>query len=430
MLKSFTKLSFLTVLLLILLSHQQNAHAFVNYTNHPDLTKAMEFNLATNYGNREKADSAKAEFYYLRYLEDVNDSFQRARVYSHIGRMWATGFNHYKGEKRDINKAREYSRKVLECEPERIGTCTIVARNLLTTLENPLGIERMKARVAMYEWLSKLDKETIQKNFLPERPPLKKDELKKKRRFQRDPNVPTPQDLKGLSSLIDSLKEGAIYNAAVCDAMSMKVPEQGFMYILEHLPEDAPEKKMVREIMQKRVDRIADNGMRDLFKNFTADINNASFIYDSNEIIVNHRFIPHIDFAKKNNTPFIYDFQTGKFIQTPLEDKFDNEKLYNHLEKLGKGDIAWNGNLLTTRKATLSTAPQEAKHPLKIVKGKFSNSYKLPDEVSLPYTMIVCNKEGKYFLSQILEITPDGITIFSRDLSTAELPRYILKEKE
>ena len=68
----------------------QNAFALRNYNNNPDLAKAMEFDLEMNGGDIKKADRSKAEFHYLRYLEEIqdpNESFQRARVYCQLGAM-------------------------------------------------------------------------------------------------------------------------------------------------------------------------------------------------------------------------------------------------------------------------------------------------------------------------------------------------------
>ncbi|HUT30910.1 MAG TPA: hypothetical protein VMX13_14045 [Sedimentisphaerales bacterium] len=146
------------VLLSVFFSPSSPIYALVNYDRNPDLTQAMEHDPQTNRGDRENADRPKAEYYYLRYLEDANQSFQRARVYFLLAGMYSTSFNREKGEKRDLKKAREYYRKVLEEEPDRIGRCTIVARNMLASLETmgEPSFERVKARMAMYEWLSQM----------------------------------------------------------------------------------------------------------------------------------------------------------------------------------------------------------------------------------------------------------------------------------
>ena len=237
-----------------------SALGIVNYDNHPDLLKAMEFDGGTNGADMEKADRSKAEYYYLRYLEDVNESFQKAAVYERLGELYSVGYNLTKGEKRDREKARDYYEKLLECEPERIGRNTIVARNMLCTMGKPSGIEWVKARIDMYNWLSQIDEKKIKENFLPKRPPIIKypdpnstsgaDNQEPQIIYPRDSNEPSAQSLALLRSLIEGLKETAVYNASY-DAMYSENPEEAFIYIFENLPPDAPERKTAERIYKK-----------------------------------------------------------------------------------------------------------------------------------------------------------------------------------
>src|SRR6056297_3105765 len=87
-------LSFCIVLSVAALSES----LIVNYDNNPDLQKAMEYDLSMNkkrfikpdgtvdqrlYDSYvENADQKLAEKYYLKYLKDINEPFQRARVYA------------------------------------------------------------------------------------------------------------------------------------------------------------------------------------------------------------------------------------------------------------------------------------------------------------------------------------------------------------
>ncbi len=50
--------------------------------------------------------------------------------------------------------------------------------------------------------------------------------------------------------MIENLKEGGVYHACY-DAIAIEETEQAFTYILENLPPNAPEKKMIKEIMQE-----------------------------------------------------------------------------------------------------------------------------------------------------------------------------------
>lgn len=156
----------ITVLLLVLSCDCRvwASLALMNYDNDPNMAKAMEYDLA--FCDYNQADRVKAEKYYLKYLKDVNESFQKVRVYDHIGALYATGFDMRKGERADYDKARYYFRKVLELEPERIAYPTIRARTMLASMEGQTA-ERVKARLDVYEWLLPIDEEKIEKNWLP-----------------------------------------------------------------------------------------------------------------------------------------------------------------------------------------------------------------------------------------------------------------------
>jgi tetratricopeptide (TPR) repeat protein len=269
----------LTLALFIFLAASRYAYGLKNYDNHPDLAKAMKYDSEKNGGDRKKADRRKAEYHYLRYLEDAKDSFQRAKVYCQLGSMYAVSFNREKGEKRNYAKARKYYRKVLELEPERIDACIIEARSMLVAFDNPYGFEQLKARLALYKWLSGINEKKLKEKWLPMRPPsrtapevesITNDKGQVVARITRkppsDPNVPPPQIVIGLMNLIKDVKYGAIYNAAHWDIISMPVPEKGWAYILEHLPDDAPERKIVEEAIRKKKDRIADTALHEMPK--------------------------------------------------------------------------------------------------------------------------------------------------------------------
>lgn len=137
-----------------------------NYDNDPNMAKAMQYDLGENHHDYDKADRAKAEKYYLEYLKNVQESFQKARVYARLGALYATGFDVRKGEKPDYDKARIYFKKALELEPERIDYTTIQARTMLASMHE-LGSDRVKARMEVYEWLKSIDEEKINQLWLP-----------------------------------------------------------------------------------------------------------------------------------------------------------------------------------------------------------------------------------------------------------------------
>jgi len=159
-----------SAVMLVCLCWQASASlSLQNYDNHPDLAKAMEYDLEQNHSDYDKGDRALAEKYYLAYLEDANDSFQKARVYGQLGVMYATSINLQKGDKPDLGKSRAYFRKVLEIEPERIGWATIRARTMLASMEET-ELARIRGRMDVYEWVRSIDEEKIKRLWLPLRP--------------------------------------------------------------------------------------------------------------------------------------------------------------------------------------------------------------------------------------------------------------------
>jgi hypothetical protein len=136
------------------------------------------------------------------------------------------------------------------------------------------------------------------------------------------------------------------------------------------------------------------------------------------------RFIPKVDLALKKNKPFVLSISEGKLLN-PLN-KPESEESNNFLKKIGKGDIAWDGTVVATRGSKVLTIKQEFKRPLKLTKGKWTGSYKLPDKVQLPYSMLVVTNERVNFLMIIRKIESDGITISYRQLN----PDYLSQHKQ
>lgn len=225
------------------------AFTLVNYENDPDLAKAMEYDLEMNRGDLTKYNRQEAERYYLKYLEKAKDGFQIARVYCQLGAMYAVAFDAQSGEKSDIEKARKYYKKVLETEPERIGRPTIVARNMLASML-PCDLNRIKARIEVYKWVDGITEEHLREKSLPRRPvPADVNEIGQEQfRYYFESEI-------GLNNLIDALKEPNVYNAC-CDSKALDSPEEGFMYILEHLPENASEKEIVREFIAREQEAV------------------------------------------------------------------------------------------------------------------------------------------------------------------------------
>jgi len=158
----------------------------VNYDNHPDLKKAKEYDLTVDPKrirrpdgsfDRElydsyvaKANRELAEQHYLAYLQDVDESFQRAAVYARLGDLFAGATSAHVATTFDRDKARTYYRKALEAEPERIGWATLQARGFFATDANT-DEQRFASYMDYYQWLLSIDEKTLKEKALPTRPP-------------------------------------------------------------------------------------------------------------------------------------------------------------------------------------------------------------------------------------------------------------------
>jgi len=438
--KNLLSVEFKVVLCFFLLTtFSTPVYALVNYNDHPDLAKAMQYDAETNGGNMNKADRGKAVHFYKRYLKDVNESFQKARVYCQLGAMHAVSFNEKKGEKRNLKKAREYYKKVIELEPNRIGRPTLVARNILTTLNHKPFYGWVKARTNFYNWLASIDDDSLKKNYLPLRPPGKKVNIT---RIIPDPNSETgyrietstrvekrePEEaisdskIIGIKNLISSLKESSVYNATY-DAKAMDNPHKGFKYILEHLPSDAPERAIVQDVIKKIADPSINRDLKMLLDTFHVPKNEDTNKPDEKNII-KKRVIYNLNYANRNNLPFVFDLKSGELVEKKMVERLDTKTSYKSLLDLGKGDIAWNGNLITVRDANLYGITADPKNKLKIEKGQYTDTYILQDGFILPYTLFARNKEEMYYRVSIIETKPRYIVVLYQQTGKSKAMLY------
>lgn len=133
-------------------------------------------------------------------------------------------------------------------------------------------------------------------------------------------------------------------------------------------------------------------------------------------------FIPKASIALILERGFVLDFASGKLLNPAA--KVDSEQVHKNLLKLGKGDIAWDGSLLSVRKAKVLTVRQESHRPLKSTLGRWCNSDRLPDKVDLPYSLLVVTNEDVDYLISILEIKYVGIKIKYKKLTAEEAKSY------
>jgi len=133
-------------------------------------------------------------------------------------------------------------------------------------------------------------------------------------------------------------------------------------------------------------------------------------------------FIPNVGIALEKGEAFILGLADSKLVNP--QNKPESEESNKFLTELGKGDIAWDGSVIATRGAKVLTIKQESKHPMKLTKGKWTGSYKLPEKVELPYSMLVVTDEGVNYLMVIRKIESGGITVSYRQLNPDESSRY------
>lgn len=144
---------------------------------------------------------------------------------------------------------------------------------------------------------------------------------------------------------------------------------------------------------------------------------------DSNVGTTSHKtFIPNAIIALNHRNPVIFDLSVGILLYTP--ERLGSKELDSALFKIGKGDIAWDGSLLTLRKSKAFSISKES-HRLLICKSEeLYNSYKLPENLYLPYSLLVVTNEVVNFLVTISKIEPEGIWITYKRLCSDEANRY------
>jgi hypothetical protein len=380
----------------------------INFDNDPDLTQAIYYDLERNGGISKQADRELAEKFYLSYLkrEDINSS-QRARIYSQLGVLYTTASNLEKGEKADYKKAKSYFEKCLKIEPERIGYETLRARSMLPAVSNISGMERLKERVEFYEYLTTIDESQIRNNWLPipEHKFEKEDDPvieQMRAALMKDREAYFEKDVKRLLNLVRQLKYSHVYNATNCDARSMKIPEEGWAYILDHLIEtDIVEREIVQKAMNRSIDPII-NETLNLF------INDKLPLEEIDDVVVSKRFIPSVSYAKEQKLPFVLDLQLGKTVKSQSylidDDEFQVE--------LQAGGLAWNGHLCVFQGLSVVNSMQNRIKKLPLKRTSKYIAYKLPDKTSFPYGFVLSDDLNNCKWSiQIIDITSEGITI-------------------
>ncbi len=222
---------------------ESGGKSFKNYDNDPCLTKAMSHDPEYAFEAKEKSQS-EAEKYYLLYLKKKDiPSFQRAKVYCQLGVLFTTCASPKRGEKHDYQKAEKYFKKVLELEPDRIGSATVRARTMLCSLGS-LSLDELVTRgLDTYEWVSsiEIDEAKIKSKVLPNRP-----------------NEEKPDSLV-ITSLINLLPriDRMVARNTVNYASFLPNSEQALSEIVKRFP-GKQIADVARKELNKRADKVAD----------------------------------------------------------------------------------------------------------------------------------------------------------------------------
>ena len=141
-------------------------------------------------------------------------------------------------------------------------------------------------------------------------------------------------------------------------------------------------------------------------------------------------FIPSMKQAATKPQPFVFDLNSLSLTKTPSDLKIDSENMQNYLIGQSKGDIAWDGSLISVRKAKTFTVSQELKRPLNHTSNLWCDRYALPEKVNLPYSMLIITNEKTTYLVTIKKIESDGIWVVSKKLREEEILRYKTHDRE
>ncbi len=157
----------------------------LNYDKNANLAKAMEYDLTMDASAYRKPDGttdpevyksyvakagrAPAERYYLMYLAQVDEPFQRARVYAKLADLYSGAADNHVAPgpptADDLARAQDYCRKGLAEAPQAISHATIQMRGTLTLLPDPA--QSLAALMDHYEWLQSLNEQSIAEHWLP-----------------------------------------------------------------------------------------------------------------------------------------------------------------------------------------------------------------------------------------------------------------------
>ena len=124
-------------------------------------------------------------------------------------------------------------------------------------------------------------------------------------------------------------------------------------------------------------------------------------------------FLPKIDLTKRLRKPFVLDLATTKLL-LPSASGGEMKERAKTLVKIGRGDLAWDGSLLAVREAEISLRPGQSKEQLQRVDRGWCMSYTLPEDIELPYQLVVSTSEKHEYLIIIYRIEASGVWLNSQ----------------
>ncbi|TWU44956.1 Regulatory protein BlaR1 [Novipirellula aureliae] len=134
----------------------------------PDLRIAKLYDAEWNGGIHLPDGQSVAEAFYLRYLPRAKTSMERCEIYTQLSVLFSTTLSRELGEEKDLPKAREYARKAIAEEPERISRAIIRARLRTFGSDMPRD-EIFQKRLNVYQWLTSWDETSIRDTWTPTR---------------------------------------------------------------------------------------------------------------------------------------------------------------------------------------------------------------------------------------------------------------------
>lgn len=407
----------------------------VNYDNHSALAKAKEYDLTMDLKKLYKpdgsfdmvlydsyvarADRALAEKYYLEYLKDVNESFQRAAVCARLGEMFSGSVSHHVATTWDRSKARMYYGKALEAEPERIGWPTLQARGFFATDANSPEAQ-LESYMDYYEWLLSLDEKKLREKALPTRPPrtippAKKLDPMRKRFEEQMRTMPRPKTAGGgflefIKGQADVTAHNLVHRATgrmAYDPMTrMWSRDRAVKYLLvlaERFPGTSAAERAKAKLAETTAE-IADD-MLALFENELDDRWDLAFI-------------PAVQHAVARGEPFFFDLKAGKLAPTPRH--LHSEQAYTHLKKQGGDYLAWDGSLITLPDDQILAVRATSPGLVGENRRQWSISYGISEEMLFPYDLWFITEDGQKYLLRLAGVRPEGIHLFYRTVTDKE----------